>query len=135
MYCHNGNAAGKATDIIRGYSCNPAFYNDALAELESRFGSLQHVVTSSIRRLESWQKMSWLSHTLVSFSAFLKQLIQTFHNHHFTADLHSSTVQTLAKEKLRHHLLLKWTEQTVRNHMSTPFLLNFQQRTGKTPTN
>ena len=65
--------------------------------------------------------------TLVSLSTFLKQLIQTFHNLHFTADLHSSTVLTLAKEKLPHHLLPEWTEHTVRNHMSTPILLDFQQ--------
>ena len=71
--------------------------------------------------------MSSLNHTLVSFSTFLKQLIQIFHNLHFTADLHSSTVLTLAKEKLSHHLLLKWTEHTVRNNMSTPTLLDFQQ--------
>ena len=121
------SVSGKAKDLIRGYSCNPAFYNVALAELESRFGSPQHVVTAYIRRLESWQKMSSLNHTLVSFSTFLKQLIQTFHNLHFTADLHSSTVLTLAKEKLPHHLLLKWTEHTVRNNMSTPTLLDFQQ--------
>ena len=116
-----------AKDLIRGYSCNPAFYNVALAELESRFGSPQHVVTAYIRRLESWQKMSSLNHTLVSFSKFLKQLIQTFHNLHFTANLHSSTVLTLAKEKLPHHLLLKWTEHAVRNNMSTPTLLDFQR--------
>ena len=121
------SVSGKAKDLIRGYSCNPAFYNVALAELESRFGSPQHVVTAYIRRLESWQKMSSLNHTLVSFSTFLKQLIQTFHNLHFTADLHSSTVLTLAKGKLPHHLLLKWTEYTVRNNMSTPTLLDFQQ--------
>ena len=122
------SVSGKAKDLIQGgYSCNPAFYNVALAELESRFGSPQHVVTAYIRRLESWQKMSSLNHTLVSFSTFLKQLIQTFHNLHFTADLHSSTVLTLAKDKLPHHLLLKWTEQTVRNNMSTPTLLDFQQ--------
>ena len=73
----------------------------------SRFGSPQHVVTVYIRRLESWQKISPLNHTLVSFSTFLKQLIQTFHNLNFTADLHSSTVLRLAKEKLvAHHLLL-----------------------------
>ena len=42
--------------------------------------------------------MSSLDKTLVSFSTFLKQLIQTFHNLHFTADPHSSNVLTLAKE-------------------------------------
>ena len=121
------SVSGKTKDLIRGYSCNPAFYNVALAELESRFGSPQHVVKAYIRRLGSWQKKSSLNHTLVSFSTFLKQLIQTFHILHFTADLHSSTVLTLAKEKLPHHLLLKWTEHTVRNNMSTPTLLDFQQ--------
>ena len=81
------SVSGKAKDLIRGYSCNPAFYNVALAELESRFGSPQHVVTAYIRCVESWQKVSSLNHTLVSFSTFLKQLNQTFHNLQFTADL------------------------------------------------
>ena len=121
------SVSGKAKDLIQGYSCNPAFYNVALAELESRFGSPQHVVTAYIRRLESWQKISSRNHTLVSFSPYPKQLIQTYHNLHFTADLHFSTVLTLAKEKLPHHLLLKWTEYKVRNHMSTPTLLTFQR--------
>ena len=93
----------------------------------SRFGSPQHVITAYIRRLESWQKMSSLNHTLLSFSTFLKQLMQTFHNLHFIADMHSSTVLTLAKEKRPLYFWLKWTEHTVRNNMSTPTLLNFQQ--------
>ena len=50
------SVSGKAKDLIRGYSCNRAFYNVAVAEFESRFGSPQHVVTAYIRRLESWQK-------------------------------------------------------------------------------
>ena len=50
------SVSGKAKDLIRGYSCNPAFYNVPLAELESRFGSPQHVVTAYSRRLVSWQK-------------------------------------------------------------------------------
>ena len=117
--------SGKAKDLNRGYSCYPAFNNVALAELESRFGSPQDVVTAYIRRLESLQNRQ--NHNLVSFYTILKQLIQTFYNLHFTADPHSSTVLTLAKENLPHHLLLKWTEDTVRNHMSTPTLLIFQQ--------
>ena len=40
------SVSGKAKDLIRGFSCNPAFYNVALAELESRFGSPQHNVTA-----------------------------------------------------------------------------------------
>ena len=107
------SVSGKAKDLIRSYSCNSAFYKVGLAELESRFGSPQHVVTTYIRRLKSWQKMSSLNHTLVFFSTFLKQLIETFHNLHFTADLHCSTLLTLAKEKLPHHLLLKRIEHTV----------------------
>ena len=62
--------SGKAKDLIRGYSCNPASNNVALAELESRFGSLQHLVTANIRCLQSWQKISSLNHTLVKFSHF-----------------------------------------------------------------
>ena len=43
-------------------------------------------------------KKSSLDHTLELLSTFLKQLIQTFLNLHFTADLHFSTVLTLPKK-------------------------------------
>ena len=122
------SVSGKAKDLIRGYSCNPAFYNVALAELESRFGSPQHIVTAYIHRLENWAHISSQNpHTLVSFFTFLKQLVQTFINLRFTADLQSSTVLTIAKEKLPHNLLLKWTEHTVKNNILSPTLLDFQQ--------
>ena len=122
------SVSGKAKDLIRGCSCNPAFYNVALAELESRFGSPQHIVTAYIHRLENWAHISSQNpHTLVSFFTFPKQLVQTFINLRFTADLQSSTVLTIAKEKLPHNLLLKWTEHTVKNNILSPTLLDFQQ--------
>ena len=99
------SVSGKAKDLIRGYSCNPAFYSVSLAELESRFGSPQHIVTAYIYRLENWAHISSQNpHTLVSFFTFLKQLVQTFINLQFTADLQSSTVLTIAKQKLPHNL-------------------------------
>ena len=52
------SVSGKAKDLIRGYSCNPVFYNVALAELESRFGSPQHIVTAYQHRLENWAHIS-----------------------------------------------------------------------------
>ena len=122
------SVSGKAKDLIRGYSCNPAFYNVAFAELESRFGSPQHIVTANIHRLENWALVSSQNHhTLVSFFTFLKQLVQTFINLRFTADHQSSTVPTIAKEKLPHNLLLKWTEHSVENNILSPTLLEFQQ--------
>ena len=122
------SVSGKAKDLIRGYFCNPAFYNVALAELESRFGSPQHIVTAYIHRLENWAHISSQNpHTLVSFFTFLKQLVQSFINLRFTADLQSSTVLTIAKEKLPHNLLLKGTEHTVKNNILSPTSLDFQQ--------
>ena len=85
------SVSGKAKDLIRGYSCNPAFYNVALAELESRFGSPQHIVTAYIHRLGNWAHISSQNpHTLVSFFTFLNQLVQTFIKLRFTADLQYS---------------------------------------------
>ena len=45
----------------------------------------------------------------------------------FKRILQSSTVFTVAKEKLHHNLLLKWTEHTVKNNIHAPTLLHFQQ--------
>ena len=92
------SVSGKAKDFFRGYSCNLAFYNVALDELESRFGSPQRIVTAYIHRLENWAHISSQNpHTLVSFFTFLKQLVQLFINLRFTADLQSSTVLDIAK--------------------------------------
>ena len=122
------SASGKSKDLIRGYSCKPSFYNVAMAELESRFGSPQHIVTAYIHRLENWALItSQNPHTLVSFFAFLKQLVQTFLNLRFTADLQSSKVLTVAKAKLLHNLLLKWTEHTVKNNILSPSSLIFSK--------
>ena len=38
--------SGKTKDLIRGYSCSPVCYIVALAKVESRFGSRQHIVTA-----------------------------------------------------------------------------------------
>ena len=74
------SVSGKAKDLIRGYSCNPAFYNVALAELESRIGSPQHIVTAYTHRLENWDHISSQNpHTLVSFFTLLKQLVKNIH--------------------------------------------------------
>ena len=119
---------GKAKDVFRGYSCNPALYHVALAELKSRVGAPQYIVTAYIHRLENWAHISSQNpQTLVSFFTFLQQLVQTFINLRFTVDLQSSTVLTIAKKKLPHNLLLKWTEHIVRNNILSQTLLDFQQ--------
>ena len=69
------SVTGRAKDLIRGYSCNPAFYDVALAELHSHFASPQLVVNAYIKRLETWSRVSSQDpHTLVSFTTFLKQI-------------------------------------------------------------
>ena len=82
------SVTGRAKDLIRGYSCNPAFYDVALAELHSHFDSPQHVVSAYIKRLEAWSRITTQNpHTLLSFATFLKQMVQTFTDFHYTADL------------------------------------------------
>ena len=122
------SVCGKAKDLIRGYSCNPAYYIFALVELESCFGSPQHIVTAYIHRLENCALISSQNpHTLVSFFTFLKQLVQTFIILRFTADLQSSTLLTIAEEQHPHNFLLKWTEHTVKNSILFASLLCIQQ--------
>ena len=106
---------GKAKELIKGYSCNPVFYKPALEDLKSRFGDIFIVVNAYIKQLEKWPIATKSRHSFVSFAAFLKQMVQTFKNLNFNADLNSSTLTELVKTKVPQNLLLKWTEYTVRN--------------------
>ena len=106
---------GKAKELIKGYSCNPVFYKPALENLKSRFGDTFIVVNAYIKQLEKWPAAIKSSHSFVSFAAFLKQMVQTFKNLNFNADLNSSTLTKIVKSKVPQDLLLKWTEYTVRN--------------------
>ena len=79
------SVSGKAKDLIRGYSFNHADYNNALAKLESVFGSPQHIVPAYIHRLENWTHISTQNpHKPGSFFTSPKQLVQTFINLRFT---------------------------------------------------
>ena len=75
------SVSGKAKVLIRGYcSCNPALYNVALPELESRIGSPQGIVTAYIHRLKNWAHVSSQNpHTLVSFFTILKKTRPNIH--------------------------------------------------------
>ena len=111
---HLQNAVtGKAKELIKGYSCNPVFYKPALEHLKSLFGHT--FIVAYIRKLETWPAATKSRHLFVSFAALLKQMVQTFKNRNFNADLNSSTLTKLVKNKVPQDLLLKWTEYTVRN--------------------
>ena len=113
--CLQNAVTGKAKELIKGYSCNPVFYKPALEDLKSRFGDTFIVVNAYIKQLENWPAATKSRHFFVPFVSFLKQMVQTFKNLNFNADLNSSTLTKLVKSKVPQDLFPKWTEYTVRN--------------------
>ena len=122
------SVSGKAKDLIHAYSCDPSYYNTALNEIMCRFGDPSVVVNAFINQLESWKcNSSYNKQSFIAFSSFLKRLVQAFQNLGFQADLQSSTLLRKAKEKIPHNLLLKWTEYTLTENVTTTTLVEFQK--------
>ena len=114
---------GPAREAISGYLCNPGFYHDALSELERRFGNPQHVVAALTKELELWQRPQASDHaTLISYASFLRKLVQTFNAHGFYADLYSTYLVRIARDKLPWSLKMKWSEHLVDNGSPFPGL-------------
>ena len=105
---------GSAKEAVSGYLCNPGFYHEALSELERRFGNPQHVVSALTKELELWQRPQASDHaTLISYASFLRKLVQTFNAHGFYADLKSTYLVRIARDKLPWSLKMKWSEHLV----------------------
>ena len=114
---------GPAREAISEYLCNPGFYHDALSELERRFGNPQHVVAALTKELELWQRSQANDHaTLISYASFLRKLVQTFNAHGFYADLNSTYLVRIARDKLPWSLKMKWSEHLVDNGSPFPGL-------------
>ena len=114
---------GPAREAISGYLCDLGFYHDALSELERRFGNPQHVVAALTKELELWQRPQASDHaTLISYASFLSKLVQTFNAHGFYADLNSTYLVRIARDKLPWSLKMKWSEHLVDNGSPFPGL-------------
>ena len=121
------SVSGKAKDLIHAYSCDPSYYQTALNELMRHFGDRIIVINAFINQLENWQMNFQNKQSFIAFSSFLKRLVQAFVCLGFTADLQSTTLIRKAKEKTKHHLVLKWTEHCLSELSSDPTLVDFQQ--------
>ena len=74
----------RAKNSIIGYSYNGEFYDEAMQELQKRFGKPQHVTAADIDKLEHWPRPTiYNPESFVSFAAFLRQLVQTIILHNF----------------------------------------------------
>ena len=58
-----GLVTGKAKDAILHFHCNGQFYNDALQELERKFGKATTIVNAYIQQLLDHQSKVTLNHT------------------------------------------------------------------------
>ena len=78
---------GPAKECISGFLCNPNFYNDALMELNGRFGNPQNVVSTLTQELETWRSLKANDHrSLLTYAALLRKIVQTILAHGFNAD-------------------------------------------------
>ena len=65
----------RAEDSINGYSYNGEFYNEAMQELQKRFGKPQHVTAAYFDKLEHWPRPTISNPgSFVSFAPFLRFL-------------------------------------------------------------
>ena len=117
----------RAKGSVFGYSFNGELYHDAITELKRRFGRPQFVIAACLDKLERWLKPSTDNRdSLISFAAFLRQLLQTFRLHEFTPDLQSSAVLRVAKEKLSPAMIIKWNENVIRKELVNPNFIHFK---------
>ena len=117
---------GPANECLSGFLCNPNFYNDALNELNRRFGNPQNVNSAHTQELEIWQRPQANDHrALISHAALLRKIVQTFLAHGFNADLSATYLLKLVRDKLPNSLKMKWSEHTIDNNIQNPGILEF----------
>ena len=107
------SATHKSRDSISGYSYNGDHYHEAIAELTKTFDKPQHLVDAYLDQLEKWAKPR-LDEPKPEFELliFLGGLIQTFRLHKCEADLKSSAVLRLARDKVNAPMIIRWNQHT-----------------------
>ena len=99
----------KARDSISGYSYIGDYYRETIAGLTRKFGKPQHIVVAYLDQLEKWPKPRLDEpNSFVSFSSFLRRLVQTFWLHNFEVDLKSSAVLRMNRDKLNPNMIISW---------------------------
>ena len=117
----------RAKDIIIGYSYKGLFNNEAMQELQKRFGKPQHVTAAYLDKLEHWPRPTINKpESFVSVAAFLRHIVQTFILHNFTSDLQSSAVFKIAKDKLAPTMIIRWNKYVLRQANAQTNLIHFK---------
>ena len=112
---------GLAKECISGFLCNPNFFNDALNELNRRFGNPQNMASALTQELEAGQRPQANDHrALISYPTLLRKIVQTFLALGFNADLSCTYLLKLARDKLPNSLKMKWLEHTIHNNIQNP---------------
>ncbi|XP_075248311.1 uncharacterized protein LOC142341279 [Convolutriloba macropyga] len=116
----------EARDSISGYSYNGDYYHETIAELTRKFGKPQHIVDGYLDQLEKWPKPRLdEQNTFLSFSFFLRSPLQLFRLHNFEADLKTSAVLRMAREKLNAAMIIRWNQHTRSQALPQPNLTHF----------
>ena len=120
------SATHKAKDSILVYSYNGDYYNETIAELTRKFGRPQHIVAAYLGQLEEWSKPRLDEpNSRGELLVFLEETWQIFRLHNFEADLKSSAVLRMARDKLTATMIIRWNQQTRRHALLQPNLTHF----------
>ena len=116
----------KAKDSVCGYSYIGVYYHEAIAELTRKFGKPQHIVAAYLDQLEKSPKpRSGEPNFFVIFSSFLRRLVQTFRLHNFEADLKSSAVLRMVRDKLNPNMIIRWIQNKRSQGLLQPDFTHF----------
>ena len=93
--------SGSVKEAINCHGCKALFHKTAVEELRCRFGHLKHFVKSFISEVQKFPALHLSSpSSFISFSAFLRKLVQTSQRLQFDSDHRSSFLSDTAAAKL-----------------------------------
>ena len=121
-----GLVTGKAKDAILHFHCNGQFYNDALQELERKFGKATTIVNAYIQQLLDHQPATkGHPESYINYTTFIKGMIRNLQHLGHTADLESTTNLRHAIKKLPTSDLIRWQQYIVNRRIDRPNLITF----------
>ena len=121
-----GLVTGKAKDAILHFHCNGQIYNDALRELERKFGKTTTIVNAYIQQLSDYQPpIKGNPESYINYTTFIKGTIRNLQHLEHTADLESTTNLRHAIKELPTSDLIRWQQYIVNRRIDRPNLITF----------
>ena len=117
---------GKAKIAITEFAYCGLMYKDALRTLERKFCQPQAVVSAHLDKLSKFPPPKMHnSDNIINYSAAISSLVGVFKSLSYDADLKSASLFNQAVQKLPPNMKESWSLFTVKKHLVTPTLLDF----------